>query len=190
MTSPTALDLTHDPQEWRSAPMPGASARLDVVRLGSAPGTFAILGRFPAGFERAAVGGYDAAEEFVVLAGELVLDGRRLVRGDLTYVPAGAVRSVMRSERGCTVLAWFTGRADFRTPEELTVTPVGVTTTVSVLGATVGDVLVVGRASWRLEPDTAAIGPHDDVIDLGLTWWRRGGVPATTSAPYLVRASG
>ncbi|HET6154119.1 MAG TPA: hypothetical protein VFE15_14295 [Marmoricola sp.] len=190
MTSPTSLDLTRDGQQWRSAPMPGASAPLDVVRLDSAPGTFVILGRFPAGFERTTVGGYDAAEEFVVLTGELVLDGRTLVRGDLTHVPAGVVRSGMHTEIGCTVLAWFSGRADFRASDELALAPVAATRTVSVLDVPAGDVLLTDQVRWRLESGVGRFGPHDDVIDLALTGWRRGGAPAGTAAPYLVRIGG
>src|SRR4051794_13506748 len=119
MSRPTELDLTLPDQPWREVPMPGANLGFELVPLASAGETFAILGRFPAGFDRSAVGGYFSAEEFLVLDGSLEIEGQQYVRGDLTFIPSHFLRTRMLSPQGCTVLAWFGGPAIFRTADEI-----------------------------------------------------------------------
>jgi len=178
---PTELDLTAD-HELRPAPMPGANLPLDLVRLDSPADRFSILGRFPAGFERTVPGGYAAAEEFLVLDGELELEGRLLGRGDLTVVPAGYPRTGMRSERGCLVLAWFGGLPDFRPHDELPACDARVTT-VRVDG---DDELPESPvASWARGEVPAGDGPVE-LVTAGLDRWTRAGTPAP-GAGDLVR---
>jgi len=178
---PTDLDLTVDHQ-LRPAPMPGANRQLDLLRLDSPPDRFSILGRFPAGFERTVPGGYAAAEEFLVLDGELELEGRLLRRGDLTVVPAGYPRTEMRTEQGCLVLAWFGGLPDFRPHDELPPCDVPVTT---VRVDADGELPASPVASWARGEVPAGDAPVE-VITADLTRWTRSGAPAP-GAGDLVR---
>lgn len=171
MSRVTQLDLTAPEQPWREVPMPGANQGLELVPLASSGETFAILGRFPAGFDRPTPGGYFGAEEFLVLDGHLEIEGRRYSRGDLTYIPANYLRTSMQAPEGCTVLAWFGGAAIFRTAEELgdaAVTEGIVSVGVDALLSS--DFLVTSEASWSV--GDLLTGPDDDGVDLAMsTWW-------------------
>jgi hypothetical protein len=181
MSRPTELDLTAPSHSWRRVPMPGANDDVALVPLACAPGRFTILAHFAAGFERLTHGGYACSEEFLVIDGELEFEGATYVRGDLTVVPAHLLRTGMRSPRGCVLLAWFGGPADFRTPDEL---------------AHADGAVVTVRTSDRSMPlPRSAVGAwargpasHDDVVDvvdLELGSWRRG--PAVVAADALLR---
>lgn len=100
--------------------MPGANSPIQTVRLAATSAPFAILGRFPAGFERLAHGGYTVAEEFVILDGSLRLDGQWLKKRTLVHVGAGRLRQELVSPKGCLVLAWFEGPPEFLPEEQLT----------------------------------------------------------------------
>ncbi len=189
MSRPTAVDLTVPHDRWREIPMPGSGVALQLVRLDAPNDTLAMYARFPAGFERATRGGYDVPEEFVVVDGELVLEGVTLRRGDLTYVPERKVRRGMSSEIGCTVLAWFGGPAEFRPEADLDPFEAP-TQTVSVLDAPHGVLLDVPPATWSVLTCDAATSVDDDVIDLYLRGWSRGGSHTDGSAPLLVRRRG
>lgn len=174
MPRPSTLSLLEPSQAWRSAPMPGATEPLDLVRLAAAENEFAILGRFPAGFQRSAPGGYRAAEEFLVLCGELELEGRVAARSSLCFVPAHHVRAPMRSPTGCTVLAWFSGPADFRVPAELSPACGSRMSTVDVRTAlSSGELLRTEDVRWTLADGPPPGGWPDtvDVVDLALTRW-------------------
>lgn len=147
MARPRELDLTSADQPWRRVPMDGANTGLDVVPLASHPDDFVILARFPAGFVRDVPGGYHAAESFLVIDGELVLEGRTARRGDLTYVPAEHLRAGMSTEDGCTVLAWFSGPPTFLAPGEL-LPSTGEVTTVTVEQTAAGPLLTTPEADW------------------------------------------
>jgi hypothetical protein len=159
--------------------MPGANRPLDVVPLASHRDDFVILARFPAGFVRDVPGGYHAAETFLVLGGGLVLDGHAVGRGDLTHVPAGLVRSDMRTDEGCLALAWFSGPADYLPPDVLGAVE-GDIRTVRVDG-TEGVVLRTPEAEWVVG-ETAS----GESVDLALTRWSALSVEGE-SAPGLVR---
>lgn len=174
MSRPTSLDLTAVDHPWRTVPMPGSNGSIDLVPLASAAGAFTILGRFPAGFERLTPGGYVCAEEFLVLDGALELEGTTYTRGDLTLVPAHLLRTEMRSPRGCLLLAWFGGPAEFRAPDEL--------------GTAEGAIVSGTLPAWSTRPPEA--GEPADVVDAGLRTWRRQGADAPaidTSPGSLVR---
>lgn len=171
--------------------MPGANLGIDLVRLSSAAGAFTMLGRFPPGFERPGPGGYRAAEEFLVLDGALELEGIVVDRGALCTIPAQWVRTVMRSPRGCTVLAWFSGPPDYRPPGELAArSGQGLRVVRPFDGASTAPLLRTPEARFEIAdavPDSAG-GPVD-VVDLALSAWVRvePGEPVP-AGPLLVRA--
>jgi hypothetical protein len=161
--------------------MPGSNGDIELVPLASAPDRFTILGRFPPGFERLTPGGYRCSEEFLVLDGELELEGTTYIRGDLTVVPPHVLRTEMRTPRGCLLLAWFGGPADFKKPHELD------RTGRAIVSARASDL----SASLPSSPVGAwSRGPavHDSVVEVvgaGLDSWQRG--PADAAPGDLVR---
>ena len=174
MTRPVRVALTRPHEAWREVPMPGSNLPLELVRLDASDDVLAMYAHFPQGFERPTSGGYEVAEEFLVLDGELRLDDWVLHRGDLSYVPAGTLRRTMSSATGCTVLAWFGGPANFRPAAELVPDETGGDRrTLSVLDAPVGELLAVSSATWTIHADASTVGCADDVIDLGLQGWSR-----------------
>jgi hypothetical protein len=175
VSRPTEVDLTVPHERWREIPMPAATRPLTMVRLDSDPDVLALYCRFPPGFERPVAGGYVVSEEFVVLDGELLLDGTVHRRGDLVHVPAHRVRSGMRSDAGCTVIAWFDGMADFLPAAELPHTTDEPTSVTSVRDAEPGIVLETTTSRWVVAGGDG-VGPGaDDLVDLDLRRWRRGG---------------
>lgn len=165
MARPTTLDLEAADQPWRTVPMEGANVDLDVVPLASGADEFVILAKFPAGFVRDVPGGYHAAETFLVLDGELTLDGHELSRGDLTHVPAERLREDMRTVGGCLALAWFSGAATYLTPEELGASE-GDIRTVRLPGAPDGVLLETPEAVWSIGPSSGG-----ESIDVQLSRW-------------------
>ena len=96
--------------EWKSAPMPGSSGPVQLAalpRLGD--GGFRAFVRFPPGWARPQSGHYAVAEEFLVLQGDLTLDGRTWHAGGYAWIAAGRVRSASGSDGGCLAFAWFGG---------------------------------------------------------------------------------
>jgi hypothetical protein len=174
VTRPVCVCLIRPHEAWREVPMPGSNLPLELVRLDAVGDVLAMYAHFPQGFERPTSGGYDVAEEFLVLDGELRLDDWVLHRGDLSYIPAGTLRRSMSSATGCTVLAWFGGPANFRPAAELVLdAAAGDRRTLSVLHAPVGELLAVPSATWTVHADASTVGSADDVIDLGLQSWSR-----------------
>ena len=72
-------------------------------------GGFRAFVRFPAGWSRPDAGHYAVAEEFLVLEGELSLNGKTRQRGELAWIPAWQRRHDLGSRTGCLVFAWFGG---------------------------------------------------------------------------------
>jgi hypothetical protein len=94
---------------WREAPMPGA-APVQMALLPKLPdGGFRAFVRFPPGWSRPDAGHYAVPEEFLVLEGELNLNGRTWQRGELAWIPAWTSRRDLGSRTGCLVFAWFGG---------------------------------------------------------------------------------
>lgn len=175
MPRPAELDLTDlHAQPWRHAPMPGSNGAIDLVPLAAPDGHFTILGRFPAGFERLTPGGYHAAEEVLLLDGELELEERTYRRGDLVVVPAQFVRTDMRSPKGCVVLAWFAGPADFRPPADLGACADAIAS-VHVTGAS-GRLISSDVAEWSIGDDLVPgdSAPTVEVVAADLSRWARG----------------
>ena len=191
MTRPVDVDLTAEHEQWRDIPMPGANLPLTMVRLESADDELTLYARFPAGFERPVAGGYVVSEEFLVLDGTLVLDGFAHQRGDLVFVPAHQLRTGMHSPQECTVLAWFGGLAHFVEAAELSNSTAGGTRTVSVLDVEPGAVLETGVSRWVAHRGEGADPRADDLVDLDLGRWRRGGAAVEPAdVPLLVRTRG
>ncbi|WP_110241583.1 hypothetical protein [Nocardioides gilvus] len=165
MARPTTLELIATDQPWRTVPMDGANLPLDVVPLASGADEFVILARFPAGFVRDVAGGYHAAETFLVIDGQLTLEGHDVARGDLTHVPAEQLREDMRTEAGCLALAWFSGAATFVPAGELGVSE-GDIRTVRVLDAPDGVLIETPEAVWSIE-----LSSDGESIDTGLSRW-------------------
>jgi len=94
---------------WQSAPMPYGSGPVEVARLPAPGGKFLAFVRFPAGWSRTVPVVYQAAEEFVILQGELRINGQ--CWGARTYgcVPAGLTRTLTESREGCLAWARFHG---------------------------------------------------------------------------------
>jgi hypothetical protein len=161
--------------------MPGSNGGIELVPLACASGSFAILGRFAAGFERLTPGGYRCSEEFLVIDGELEFEGTTYVRGDLTVVPAHLLRTGMRSPQGCLLLAWFGGPATFQAPDELDRADGAIVSartsdrSAPLPGSPVG--------AWTRGP--AVRHGVVDVVDPELGSWQRG--PADAAAGALVR---
>jgi hypothetical protein len=94
---------------WREAPMPGAGP-VEMALLPKLPdGCFRAFVRFPPGWSRPDVGHYAVPEEFLVLEGELSLNGKTWQRGELAWIPAWQQRRDLASRTGCLVFAWFGG---------------------------------------------------------------------------------
>lgn len=168
MARPTELDLTTE-HDVRRVPMTGANSGIDVVPLASHPDDFVLLARFPAGFERSQRGGYRAAETFVVLEGELDIEGHVVSRGDLTHIPAHHVRGPMRTAEGCTALAWFSGPATYLPAEDLDVTEDRIRTV--ALPPTATELLLeTPEATWSVRA-----ADEEECVDLDLTLWRASG---------------
>lgn len=180
MARPAALDLTRDDLTWRRVPMEGANSGIDIVPLASHPDDLVMLARFPRGFVRDVPGGYHAAETFLVLTGEMELEGRVLRPGDLTHVPAEYVRRGMRTDHGCTALAWFSGPATFLEPSELEECRTGMTT-VTICGATAEPLLVTPEADWSITEEARTEG-----VDVAMTTWALEG--PVCPGPVLVRS--
>jgi hypothetical protein len=179
---PTELRLDAE-QDWRTGPMPGANRDLELVRLASPRDRFSILSRFPARFERLVPGGYLAAEEFLVLDGELELEDRLLSRGALTVVPAGYPRTAMRSPQGCLVLAWFGGFPDFLPHVAL---PPCADPVETVLICGDDDLPVSPVAAWR----RGAVPEGDgevEVVSADLDRWTRTPLPAPAAGDVVRR---
>ena len=93
---------------WRSDALggarPGTQAR--VLSRDADDGACSLIVRYPAGYER---GGewLDVDEEFIVLAGQIEVDGVSYGRLDYAHLPRGLPRSGQRSAAGAEVLTFF-----------------------------------------------------------------------------------
>lgn len=96
--------------------MPGASYPLDTQLLDrdAATGARTLLVRFPPGFERPGTGYYEVDEDFLLLHGELSINGQDFLRGDWVAVPGGTVRAATSSPSGALAVAWFSGRPEWQ----------------------------------------------------------------------------
>ena len=102
--------LTFAALEWQTAPMPGSNGPVELARLPLlGDQAFRAFVRFPPGWARPDAGHYVVPEEFMVLEGDLTLNGRTWHEGGYAWIPAGRVRKGSRSTGGCLAFAWFGG---------------------------------------------------------------------------------
>ncbi|MBX6750934.1 MAG: hypothetical protein IRY85_14890 [Micromonosporaceae bacterium] len=94
--------------DWLDITIPAATpaVRLHRLHVDGETGASVSLVRFPAGWSRPGIGFYAAAEEFVVLEGDIRV-GQLYRAGDYAYLPPRTIRSASASESGALVLAWF-----------------------------------------------------------------------------------
>lgn len=93
---------------WGAVVMPGGNAPVRLARLPRADdAAFRAFVVFPAGWTRPEAGHYAVAEEFLVLEGDLALNGTTWRAGGYARIPANRLRSGLRSESGGLVFAWF-----------------------------------------------------------------------------------
>lgn len=96
--------------EWHNAPMPGSNGPVELARLPQLDDqAFRAFVRFPAGWARPGAGHYAVPEEFLILDGDLSLNGITWKTGGYAWIPAHRVRSGSVSVDGCLAFAWFGG---------------------------------------------------------------------------------
>jgi len=118
--------------DWAPAPMPDSSGDVLVARLPQlTDGGFRAFVRFPPGWRRPVAGAYPAAEEILILEGDLAMGGRTWREGAHVWAPADAIRENSASAEGCLAFAWFGGQPRWRR------------------GATEGAAAIAGLAHWR-----------------------------------------
>lgn len=172
----TYLRLDREPELWKRIPMVGSSLGVEVVPLFTQLGQVATLCRFPAGFRRDVVGGYLAAEEFLMLDGKLELEGVIYQRGDLVFVPASYKRTRAVVPHGCTVLAWFSGLADFITAEKLNESDPGPIRATSVFELSDSEVMTTSHSKWTYLGQGRPVisGENVELITTDLSTWAYG----------------
>ena len=107
--------------EWNPAPMPESSGTVQLAQLPDlGDGAFRAFVRFPAGWERAARGHYEVAEEFLVLQGDLTFNEHTWHADAYCWIAARRARHLLRSAGGCLVFAWFGGAPRWRRGEPAT----------------------------------------------------------------------
>lgn len=94
---------------WREdalpALRPGVAAK--TLSADDETGACSLLLRVPAGFALPAPQALAADEEFLVLDGDIALDGTRFGPYGYAHLPAGFRRDTLASERGAVLLAFF-----------------------------------------------------------------------------------
>jgi hypothetical protein len=127
---------------WSALVMPGSATPVRLARLPrAADGGFRVFVAFPAGWSRPDAGHYAVAEEFLVLEGDLRLNDVTWRAGGYARIPAHRLRSVLQSESGCLVFAWFAAAPDWIPGAGAAASPDE-----------------VGFAHWRNAPDRALGG--------------------------------
>lgn len=108
----TTLVRLSDGVEWMPFDIPDAiaPAHISQLRREERRGQV-LLVRFPPGWARPVAGAYEAAEELVVLDGDLTMSGQTYGPGDWAYFPAGWLRDGSESQGGMLGLARFDGPA-------------------------------------------------------------------------------
>jgi hypothetical protein len=92
----------------------------------------------------------------------------------LVSVPAYLLRTGMNAPSGCTVLAWFSGPAEFVPAAALEDSAHDGLDAVDVLSSSPGIVLETAFSQWIRLPAGEPLPDGDgDVLDAGLGWWQR-----------------
>jgi hypothetical protein len=156
--------------------MPDGSSEIKSMLLHRDPLTRerTLVIEFPPRFSRSRPGRYQAGEEILVLAGELLLDQLRLRSRDWAWLPPGLLRSRMSAPSGCIAYAWFSGPTEWERSDEQRPGPAARS---EPLGSTPrllrGD--LPGDGPWRsglFAAGHSVTGPAE-VLDLDSFAWRR-----------------
>lgn len=94
---------------WQSVPMPYSSGPVRLARLPLSGPAFLAFVRFPAGWSRPEPVVYQAAEEFVILEGDLRINDDHWKARSYGCVPAHHTRGITESTAGCLAWARFHG---------------------------------------------------------------------------------
>ena len=89
--------------------MPYSTGPVSLARLPASNQDFLAFVRFPPGWVRSQAVVYEAAEEFVILEGELCIDDQRWVAPAYGCIAAGTVRRLTEAKPGCLAWARFHG---------------------------------------------------------------------------------
>ena len=109
---------------WQPVPMPYSSGPVSLARLPLEGSTFLAFVRFPVGWSRPVPVVYEAAEEFVILEGDLRINEHHWTACSYGCVPAGTARTLTESQAGCLAWARFHGSPKPRRIEDVpAVTP-------------------------------------------------------------------
>ena len=101
---------------WQDMPMPDANGPVRLARLNSlTPAHFWALVVFPPGWQRLRAGHYSVDEDFLLLQGELTINGVQWCAQEHGFVPANTLRDQTQSLRGCVACARFYGRPQWHT---------------------------------------------------------------------------
>ena len=101
---------------WQDMPMPDASAPVRLARLSCMqPDHFWALVAFPPGWQRVRSGHYSVDEDFLLLQGDLTINGVSWHAQEHGFVPAHTLREQTESIHGCVACARFHGRAQWHT---------------------------------------------------------------------------
>lgn len=99
-----------DDLRWRDFSIPDGSPDIGMARLHvDEDGAFTVLVEFPPGWERPVTGHYDAAEEALILEGDLTMSGRVHHPGEFARWGVDYTRTGTSAPQGSTVVAWFSG---------------------------------------------------------------------------------
>lgn len=94
---------------WQTVPMPYSTGPVSLARLPASNQDFLAFVRFPPGWVRSQAVVYEAAEEFVILEGELRIDDQRWVAPAYGCIAAGSIRRLTEAQPGCLAWARFHG---------------------------------------------------------------------------------
>lgn len=191
MSDPTIT--TPDDAHWSSFSIPDGEPEIGLCRLGSDhDGAFTVLVRFPPGWARPVTGWYDAAEEALILDGELTMSGRTHRAGEFARWGVDYTRVGTSTTDGATVLAWFSGlnRWTRGTTEHTELDAACRWREVVPVPVAAGELPPV-RPLYRADDATVAVWdrpPEDCILDVavnlfGLTSRRFAQVPAGVTLP-------
>ncbi len=95
---------------WQVCPWsyPGSEARIKILSIDEGNGSCSVLVRLPAGW-RTTSSALKVDEEFLVLEGELTLDGRRMAQDCYAWLPAGTARELAVKDDQTILLAFYSG---------------------------------------------------------------------------------
>ena len=185
-----------DDVDWQDFDIPGSNmpARVVTLRVERPSRARVLFVRFPAGFERAVSGWYEAAEELVVIEGGLQMSDDSYHAGDWAWIPAKTARRKTAAHPQMLALARFDGPArwlegedapDHSGPARARLEP-SVLDVDSPLGSGRARLLRSGEpTSWLLDaPDAGSRAPVDaEVFALASRTWAW--VEAGEAFPHL-----